>query len=108
MSLAHRSEVMDAHIADNNWKKTINMGMLTPNSFHNAPIQSTIQAFTLCNRWKRICGSKSEHLEDFEMMDQSVSAENRSKWIKMADDADGLRLGDVSAMDIYNVKLPNG
>ena len=29
MALAHRSEVMDAHIGDNNWKKMINMGQLT-------------------------------------------------------------------------------
>jgi Kyakuja-Dileera-Zisupton transposase len=28
MTLAHRSEVMDAHIGDNNWKKMINMGAL--------------------------------------------------------------------------------
>lgn len=28
MTLAHRSEVMDAHIGDNNWKKMINMGKL--------------------------------------------------------------------------------
>jgi hypothetical protein len=27
MTLAHRAEVMDAHIADSNWKKTINMSM---------------------------------------------------------------------------------
>ena len=26
MTLAHRSEVMDAHFADNNWKKMVNMG----------------------------------------------------------------------------------
>lgn len=26
MTLAHRSEVMDAHIGDNNWKKMVNMG----------------------------------------------------------------------------------
>lgn len=26
MTLAHHSEVLDAHIGDNNWKKTINMG----------------------------------------------------------------------------------
>jgi hypothetical protein len=29
MTLAHRTEVMDAHIADNNWKKMVNMGKIT-------------------------------------------------------------------------------
>jgi hypothetical protein len=28
MTLAHRTEVMDAHIADNNWKKMVNMGKI--------------------------------------------------------------------------------
>ena len=28
MTLAHRSEVLDAHMLDNNWKKMINMGIL--------------------------------------------------------------------------------
>jgi Kyakuja-Dileera-Zisupton transposase len=32
MTLAHRSEVMDAHIGDNNWKKMINMGKFHPAS----------------------------------------------------------------------------
>jgi hypothetical protein len=27
MTLAHRSEVLDAHMLDNNWKKMINMGI---------------------------------------------------------------------------------
>jgi len=29
MTLAHRSEVLDAHMLDNNWKKMINMGIFT-------------------------------------------------------------------------------
>lgn len=37
MTLAHRSEVMDAHFADNNWKKMINMGQ-----------QVSINSFTWC------------------------------------------------------------
>ena len=31
MTLAHRTEVMDAHIADNNWKKMVNMGEINCN-----------------------------------------------------------------------------
>jgi len=31
MTLAHRTEVMDAHIADNNWKKMVNMGGMSCN-----------------------------------------------------------------------------
>ena len=47
-------------------------------------------------------------MEDFELMDENVSAENRRSWQSLVDHADMTRLDDVGAMDIYNVKLPNG
>src|SRR5271168_2484163 len=31
MTLAHQTEVMDAHIANNNWKKMVNMGEINCN-----------------------------------------------------------------------------
>ena len=65
-------------------------------------------ATSLCTRWKKICLTKSEHVEDFELMDENASAENRKSWQELVEHADMTRLDDVSAMDIYNVKLPNG
>jgi hypothetical protein len=110
MTLAHRSEVMDAHIGDNNWKKMINMGEST--GIHSLIISvSTIPSFsagTLCARWKKICLSKAEHLEDFELINENASAEHRQEWENLVEHADLTRLDDVSVMDIYNVKLPNG
>ena len=40
MTLAHRSEVMDAHFADNNWKKMINMGELIYWDSDRTPLHS--------------------------------------------------------------------
>ena len=110
MTLAHRSEVMDAHIGDNNWKKMINMGELIVCFFSIWAILkgSHFAATSLCARWKKICLTKSEHVEDFELMDENVSAENHRSWQSLVDHADMTRLDDVGVMDIYNVKLPNG
>jgi hypothetical protein len=41
-------------------------------------------------------------------MDENASAGNRRAWEGLVDEADRTRLQDVSVMDIYNVKLPNG
>lgn len=41
-------------------------------------------------------------------MDQEASPDNRSAWERLVEHADTARLHDISAMDIYNVKLPNG
>jgi len=110
MTLAHRSEVMDAHIGDNNWKKMINMGELTVFSCRILILLNgwPDAATSLCARWKKICLTKSEHVEDFELMDENVSVENRQSWQSLVEHADMNRLDDVAVMDIYNVKLPNG
>lgn len=49
-----------------------------------------------------------EHVEDFELMNASASAEQQMLWTRMANDADQRRLTDISAMDIYNIDLPKG
>lgn len=110
MTLAHRSEVMDAHIGDNNWKKMINMGKLTGMPVWILAISnhSSCVATTLCARWRKICLTQAEHVEDFELMDENASAENRRAWQNLVEHADMTRLDDVSVMDVYNVKLPNG
>ena len=90
MTLAHRTEVMDAHFADNNWKKMVNMET------------------TLCTKWKNMCKRKTEHVEDFNMMNESASEEQIQAWVALAEQADRDRLTDVTAMDIYNISLPKG
>jgi hypothetical protein len=41
-------------------------------------------------------------------MNQTASAEQKQTWTELAENADHHRLTDVSAMDIYNIKLPKG
>ena len=97
MTLAHRTEVMDAHIADNNWKKMVNMGEVTGNP-HHSTVDNTSEA-VLCNKWKKICKSGLEHTEDFELMNETASTEQIKTWTELAEDADRDRLTDVSIME---------
>jgi arginyl-tRNA--protein-N-Asp/Glu arginylyltransferase len=55
-----------------------------------------------------MCNRRLEHVEDFEMMSETASAEQITAWTAMAEDADNTRLVDVSVMDIYNIALPTG
>jgi hypothetical protein len=41
-------------------------------------------------------------------MNETASAEQIQTWTELAENADRLRLTDVSAMDIYNIDLPKG
>ena len=110
MTLAHRTEVMDAHIGDNNWKKTIGMGEAASvllAKFSEKLTKSPSEA-SLCKKWKKICSTRLENIEDFEIMNISASPEQRSTWNKMAQDADQQRLTEIKAMDIYNIDLPKG
>ena len=55
-----------------------------------------------------MCNRRLEHVEDFEMMDETASAEQSERWTLLAEEADRNRLADVTAMDIYNIALPTG
>ena len=107
MTLAHRTEVMDAHFADNNWKKMVNMGQsLTENNSAGWLFTCLHLEATLCNKWKDMCKRKLEHVEDFDIMTETASAGQIETWTQLAETADERRLFDVTAMDIYNISLP--
>ena len=55
-----------------------------------------------------MCSRRLEHVEDFEMMSETASAEQINTWTAMAENADNTRLADVTVMDIYNIALPTG
>jgi hypothetical protein len=55
-----------------------------------------------------MCNRRLEHVEDFEMMNETASAEQIKTWTDLAERADRDRLDDVTAMDIYNIALPTG
>jgi len=71
-------------------------------------VECSVAETSLCTKWKNMCNRRLEHVEDFEMMSETASAEQVDRWSRMAEKADNTRLIDVTAMDIYNVALPTG
>ncbi|KAF8952574.1 hypothetical protein BDZ97DRAFT_1768347, partial [Flammula alnicola] len=94
MTLAHRTENVDAHMGDNNFKKMIDMG-----EFFIPRVP------TLCKKWKNVCSSAIDARSDFELLSQSATPEQTELWTASVQTAERLREeGNVEAMDIYNVK----
>ncbi|EFI26719.1 hypothetical protein CC1G_15640 [Coprinopsis cinerea okayama7 len=87
MSLAHRTEVLDAILGDINWKKLI---QLVP---------------TTCKNWLNCRIQLSDAREAFELLNETATPEQRARWKEELDEAQRNRLNDVSSMDILNPKI---
>ncbi|KAG2017263.1 hypothetical protein CC2G_006788 [Coprinopsis cinerea AmutBmut pab1-1] len=87
MSLAHRTEVLDAFIADSNWKKMLNLMVSIPAMF------------------ARSVREIAKAREAFELLDQTASSSQRAIWQHALDKAHSKRVHDVEEMDILNVSL---
>ncbi|KAH6913566.1 hypothetical protein BKA70DRAFT_1218492 [Coprinopsis sp. MPI-PUGE-AT-0042] len=90
MTLAHRAEALDGHIADNNWKKLINL----PTSISSA--------------FERATRERHRTREAFEVLNETASASQRLLWQSSLDRALSLRVKGVrkiKEMDILNVAL---
>ncbi|KIJ92471.1 hypothetical protein K443DRAFT_46691, partial [Laccaria amethystina LaAM-08-1] len=88
MTLAHRTEVLDAHMGDNNWKKLVNM------------------VSSLCKKWKRIQKALPEAEDKLRKLSATASNEQLQSWDSQESEAQNLRVLDPQAMDIYEAKAP--
>ncbi|KAH6892653.1 hypothetical protein BKA70DRAFT_1376230 [Coprinopsis sp. MPI-PUGE-AT-0042] len=87
MTLAHRYEVLDAHIADNNWKKLINLGASISSAYEKnlTELETTRKAFDLLN--------------------ETASRAQRALWQHQLSRAMKMRIENVKEMDILNVAM---
>jgi hypothetical protein len=89
MTLAHRSEVLDAHMGDNNWKKLIG---LVP---------------SLTKKYKKALAEKEKFKEEFECFNDSILKKVIDQWTRIALECEEKRVDNVMAMDMYDVQLPD-
>ena len=109
MTLAHRTETLDSHMGDNNFKKMIDMGtspVLTP--WKTSLYQDVVP--TLCKKWINVCAIADEFRADYEEMNKSANFHEITLWTKQVEDAEAQRntTEDAEVMDVYNIKLPRG
>ena len=109
MTLAHRSEVLDAHMLDNNWKKMINMGtFLICFTFLLFSNQKYHTVSSLCKKWKRAKVGLAESFQALDELSSSASKEQIEEWEQQIKTANLNRATDLSAMDIYYIKVKEG
>lgn len=107
MTLAHRTETLDAHMGDNNFKKMINMGMSKLGTLHSILIDLKVP--TLCKKWKTITEQADESRHDYEVLSRSAHEDQIKSWEAAIKHAEQLRKeGQVEAMDLYNTKSLKG
>ncbi|EAU93542.2 hypothetical protein CC1G_02772 [Coprinopsis cinerea okayama7 len=88
MTLAQRMEVLDALLADINWKKLVN---IVPR---------------ICKGWKNARLEFMRASEDFELLNETASPLQVSRWTAQLERANRDRVKDVRAMDILEGRFP--
>ncbi|EAU86504.2 hypothetical protein CC1G_10226 [Coprinopsis cinerea okayama7 len=87
MTLAHRLEVLDAIIADSNWKKMLKL------------------VSVICKNWKNAGRQYAKAKEDFDLLNETASPAQRVQWQAQLDEAQEMRTTNVAAMDILLAKI---
>ncbi|KAF6741412.1 hypothetical protein DFP72DRAFT_757635, partial [Ephemerocybe angulata] len=94
MTLAHRSEMLDACMADSNWRKL--QGMVA---------NGKIVAF-LIKQIKKARKSLAKAEESFGLLDATATPHQRETWTEAMDDANADRDNTHNdSMDVYNVRI---
>ncbi|KAH6885997.1 hypothetical protein BKA70DRAFT_1236736 [Coprinopsis sp. MPI-PUGE-AT-0042] len=87
MTLAHRYEVLDAHIADNNWKKLINLGA------------------SISSAYKKNLTELETTREAFDLLNETALLAQRALWQHQLSRAMKMKIENVKEMDILNVAM---
>ena len=99
MSLAHRQEVIDAHMNYLNWKKLVRIGTHTLNTMHTFILSSIVPA--LLKRWKRLQPGLELSAEAFINLSKRFK-NDRKTWLAEDKAAQENRHNKPDAMDIYD------
>ena len=109
MTLAHRLEVLDAHMLDNNWEKMINMGtFLICFTFLLFSNQKYHTVSSLCKKWKRAKVGLAESFQALDELSSLASKEQIEEWEQQIKTANLNQATDLSAMDIHYIKVKEG
>jgi hypothetical protein len=77
-------------------------------SNHASGAVLTVLVPWVCKNWKKSLLEVSKALEDFELLNDTATPEQRRLWQNQLDEAHANRAKDVTAMDILEVKIPKG
>ncbi|KAJ2928430.1 hypothetical protein H1R20_g8661, partial [Candolleomyces eurysporus] len=87
MTVSHRQEMLDACIADINWRK----------------LQGLVPF--LIRQLKKAEEERDEAQASFEGVDEAVTPEQRDRWREQMTTANSRRAADPTSMDVYNISV---
>lgn len=104
MSTSHRREVIDDHMGDSNWKKLIDLGRLPPHRLDvRAHKNHTVNAVS--KRYGRALSGVMLSSAAFDSINSSADPDSIRVWTAEEEYAKRERIRDVTAMDIYDIKM---
>jgi Kyakuja-Dileera-Zisupton transposase len=108
MSLAHRQEVLDAHMNHSNWKKLVRIGMYhlgAWNSYGSHYFNKIVPS--LLKRWKRLDSGSELSAEAFVTLSKRFKEKTKG-WLKADNATQQTRHRKPEAMDIYDTAKEKG
>jgi hypothetical protein len=111
-SLAHRTEILDDHMADNNFKKITNIGTIDNTTtvesltYENWIYIHSVKSIT--DRYNRALENVTEARRAFENLDWAAPVVDKALWLQEILDAESRRDDDYKAMDVMQSRIKAG
>ena len=93
---------------DNNWKKMINMGTFVICFTFLLFSNQSITVSSLCKKWKQAKVGLAESFQALDELSSSASKKQIEEWEQQIKTANLNRATELSAMDIYYIKVKEG
>jgi hypothetical protein len=104
-SLAARTELLDDHMLDSNWKKLLNIGMYSSSRSCSISLNPPPQATAVTKKHLKAVEALEESKVYLEGLSKNVDRQTLTAWEAQLTRAQAERLKDVSSMDIFDSKL---
>ena len=106
-SLAHRTEILDDHMNDSNWKKMLHIGNKIV-GWWPLNIDNTLTVQAIIKRYNRALENLAEARSAFERLNESAPADYVDVWDATIVEAESARNLNPSAMDVMQSKIKTG
>lgn len=109
-TLAHRSEVLDDHMNDGNWKKMVSMSeyILDCRWAGGSSTAPPSSAATVIKKYRRALENEGNSRVYFEQLSETPTAEQMASWEAEILHAEARRTNEPSAMDVMATRIPKG
>jgi len=107
-SLAARTELLDDHMLDSNWKKIINQGMLLGILQDPMWLIYMDPATSVVQKYQTAIPETEESEHYYQGLYENLHSRVQKQWEDKMANAQAQHTSDISAMDIFNPAMKNG